>query len=238
MPRSGKREWHLQLIDGRTGKPIDDDAGQVAAIIVGSGRKATLYSDDNGTSQSQPMTFTDGKIRFFTDDTVTALDLVGITGNGHGFFIESLDENQHRYVVWPEADRSLFALPYELNATVTGSVVDSGFDLPTNVMVDDAYLDVLEVATGGALSVGTSASVSGFLLAAICTVVATGLNFLSQALTSYGALLNATATGRSLAIRYRGTSLSGRRLVYSNVTSSSTAGSGFVYFKLQRLPSR
>ena len=251
MPLNNKTEWDLQLIDSRTMQAIDDDAGQCAALVAGTGRPVTTYTDDKGTaftatvihtSVPQPMTFTNGRLRFFTDNSVTSLDLSGITSNGHPFFVKGMVPSQHRHVIFPDAAHGgAFCLPYVCNTnTGVGSlVVDSGFDLPANVLVRDAYTDVLEVATGGALSVGTSTTVSGLLLAALNTVVATGHNLVAPAVTNYGPLVNQTATLRSLPVAYRRlNATSGARLVYANVTTTSTAGSGLVYLRLERLPTR
>lgn len=231
-------EYYLQLIDGRTGRPIDDDAGKAYVITPGTGAKATVYSDENGTAATQPLTFTNGTLRFWTASSVNAVDLTGITTKGHGFFIEDLTPSQHRYVIWPEADSTALIIPYELNATVTGGLVDTGIDLPDDVLVRDVYVDKLVAATGGAITVGTSAASTGFIVAV--SVSATGLLAIDESISGYaGALLSLTATNFGTRIKYRrANATSGARVVYQNTTSSSTAGSGFIYLKLDRLPSR
>jgi hypothetical protein len=231
-------EWDLQLIDGRTGRPIDDDSGKCFGITPGAGLKATLYSDENGTALTQPVSFTNGRVRFFTAASVTALDLTGLTSSGHGFFIEDLTPSQHRYVLWPNNDGSVFALPYELNATVTGGVVDSGVDLPDNVLVKDVYIDALVVATGGALNVGVSTDPDGFVVGV--SVSTTGLKMLDH-FTSviFGALIHTSATSFVAPKKHRRVdATSGARLVYQDTTASTTAGSGFIFLKLDRVPSR
>lgn len=231
-------EYYIQLIDGRTGRPISDSTGKIYVITPGGGAKATVYSDEGVTAATQPLTFTNGAIRFWTTGSVTTVDITGITAKGHGFFIEDLSPSQHRYVIWPEADETMLAVPYELNSTVAGGLVDTGLDLPDNVLVKDVYIDKLVGATGGVLTVGTSAASTGFLLAV--SVSATGMLAIDESISGYaGALLSLTATNFATRIKYRrANATSGARIVYQNTTSSSTAGSGFIYLKLDRVPSR
>lgn len=231
-------EYYLQLIDGRTGRPIDDDSGKAFVITPGGGSKATVFSDENATAATQPLTFTNGIIRFFTASSVAAVDLTGISSKGYGFFIENLTPSQHRYVIWPEADETALILPYELNATVTGGVVDTGVDLPDNVLVKDVYIDALVAATGGVLNVGVSSGATGFLIAV--SVSTTGMKAVDEFTSAiWGALITTTASGYGAKVKFRrANATSGARLVYQNTTSSSTAGSGFIYMKLDRVPSR
>jgi hypothetical protein len=230
-------EWALQLIDGRTGRPIDDDSGKVFVITPGTGLKASI-TDESGTALTQPIAFTNGVIRFFTASSVTAVDLTGLSSTGHPLFIEDLTPSQHRYILWPNNDSSVLAIPYELNATVTGAVVDTGLDLTDNVLVKDVYIDALVVATGGALNVGVSTDADGFVVAQ--SVSTTGLKMLDH-FTSviFGALIHTSATSYFAPKKYRrADATSGARIVYQDTTSSTTAGSGFIYLKLDRVPSR
>lgn len=231
-------EWYCQLIDGRTGRPISDSTGKAFGITPGAGAKASLFSDEFGTALTQPLTFTNGIIRFWTAASVTALDVTGLTAKGHAFYIEDLTPSQHRYVIWPEAAQSTFALPYELNATITGGAVDSGVDLPDSVIVNDCYVDILVAATGGLLSIGTSAVTTGFFAAIPVSV--TGTKGLDESVSAIiGSLLSLTATNFATRIRYRRSSAtSGARIVYQDATATSTAGSGFIFFKLDRIASR
>lgn len=244
MPQNLKTEWSVQLYDGKNQIPITDDTGLAVVLTSGTGKKATLYSDALGTAITQPMTFRGGRIRFFTDSSVTSLGLSLITAKGVASYTPDLIPSQQRIVVWPDNPHSVLAMPYELNSTVTAAVTDTGLDLPSCVLVTDITVDALEAGgpTTASISVGTSAAPSGFLLAAGLTVLATGYKILSEGVSAFaGALISLTATNFATRIKYQATTGFGgsaSSLVYAALSSANTVGSGIVYFTLQRLPSR
>ena len=87
MAATGYTEWYFQLHNTRTRQAIDDDTGIVNVLTENSPVELTIYSDDRGTSASNPLTMTNGVARFFTADTVTACDLSILTEKSHAVFI-------------------------------------------------------------------------------------------------------------------------------------------------------
>ncbi len=241
--KSNFKEFHCQLIDGRLNKPIDDDSGVYVVLTENTPVKATLYSDGQGTSLSQTtgVTMTDGVLRFWVGDTVSAVDVTILTSEGHSFFLESLTVSQHSVIVWPETCGIYnLIIPY-LVVGASEAVVDTGFDIGTKMLIKDCWIHVTTLGTGAALEVGTSTDSDGF--ADAVSVAATGfpVTLLEEALTSTSSLLGAliayaTGTGNRKLHR-RANSTSGANIVYSNTTSSSTAGSGFIYLTYHRIPS-
>lgn len=229
-------EWQVQCVDGRT-KRGRTDTGKLNVLNASLGTRATIFSDEFGTAATQPLSMTNGVARWWTASSVTTLDVAGFIG-GHGFFIRSMVPSTHREDIWPEAETSTLTVPYEFNTTVTGGTFDTGLDLPTNVLVKDVIVDALVASTGGVVSIGCSTSPTGFLIATPVTV--TGLLVLNESVSQQlGALLAVSATAQTARIKYQTpNALSGARIVYANTTSCSTAGSGFVYLKLDRIPSR
>ncbi len=240
--KSNFKEFHLQLVDGRTQRPIDDDTGIFVVLTEGSPVKATLYSNGQGDSLSQTtgVTMTDGVVRFWTADSVSAVDVIVHTSESHSFFIESLTVSQHSETVWPEASGLYnLVIPY-LVVGASEVVVDTGFDIFPKMLIKDCYIHVTTLGTGAALEVGTSTDSDGF--ADAVSVAATGfpLTLLEEALTSTSSLIGAllayaTGTGNRKLHR-RANATSGANIVYSNTTSSSTAGSGYIYLTYQRIP--
>lgn len=234
MPRNNMTEWYVQLINGRTGRPISDDL--VCNVLTdGDPAEITIYSDDDSTSLSNPIvtTATNGIIRFFTANSVTSVDLSILTDDGYAFFIESLTPSQHRLVVWPETEGHVLVVPYDVAGT-TEALQDTGFNIPANVLVKDVFLHTTTLATSGALDIGVSGDTDGFLDAV--TAAATGFKALSEVYASGGIIgaLIAAASGSTTRVLYRAATATS--LVYLNTTAASAAGAGYIYLTLIRVP--
>src|SRR3990167_11349855 len=107
-------EWYIQLVDGRTMTPIDDDSGTYNVLTENDPSEVTIYSDERGTSGSNPGTMTDGVIQFWTDSATTSVDISVLTANGHAFFLEGITQSTHRIVVWPDRIENTLILPYQV----------------------------------------------------------------------------------------------------------------------------
>jgi len=164
-------EYYVQLINKRTKGAIDDDTGLCNVLTASTAAEATIYSDENGTSASNPLTMTDGIIRFFTAIAITTVDLSILTASGHAVFIEALTPSQHRIDVDTDNfnDQRLIIPFCSLTASNIG-VIDTGFDLLAGMQVKDIYAHITTAGTGGLFSVGVSADLSAtsakFLLSA------------------------------------------------------------------------
>jgi hypothetical protein len=110
------------------------------------------------------------------------------------------------------------------------------------MLVKDIELDVITAMTGGVLDIGTSTDPDGFADGVSAATTGFPITLLEEALVStsglFGALL-ANATGTYARKKYyRANSTSGASIVYTNTTSSSTAGAGYIYLTFDRLPTR
>lgn len=232
-------EWQLQLIDIRTGKPIDDDSGTYNVLTDGSPAEITLYSDAQATSQANPGTMTNGIIRFYTADTTTSVDISVFTSTGHAFFLESVGVSQHRLLVNPEQHGSTLILPY-LVVGASDAVVDTGVTIPANVLVKDCFLNVTTVGTGALLDVGTSTDTDGFIdgIDGATTGFAAGIAETDASAHTFGALIASTTSAAVRKLYRRANTTSGASVVYKNATVSSKAGAGYIYLTLLRLPAQ
>ncbi len=165
-------EFYLQLHDGRLDRPLDDDTGVFNVLTAGSPVEATIFSDDLGTSGTNPGTMTNGVIQFWIDSATTTVDISVMTADGYAFFLKAVSISNHRQVIWKEDRTQRLVVPFAFsNATE----VDTGFDFPANCIIKDVYLRVVTVDSGEDLDVGILASESngdadGFLDAAIVSV--------------------------------------------------------------------
>lgn len=241
MAAPGYTEWTIDLFNTRTRTYIDDDAGLCNVLTENSPVEITIYSNDRGTSASNPITFTNGNIRFFTADTVTAVDLSILTSNSHAVFAESVAPSNHRIDINPDTIPQKLILPY-VCVGASEAIVDTGFDLAANMLVKDVELDVCTLGTGATLDIGTSTDSDGFADGVAASATGFPLTLLEEALVStsalFGALL-AMATGTYVRKKHvRANATSGANIVYTNTTSSTTAGNGYIYLLFDRIPTR
>jgi len=241
MAATGYTEWYFQLFNTVTRSAIDDDTGIVNVLTENSPVELTIYSDDRGTSASNPLTFTNGVARFFTADTVTACDLSILTEKSHAVFIESFAPSMHRVDIDPDKIQQKLCIPY-LIVGASEAVVDTGFDIAANMMIKDIEVDVFAVGTGAVLLVGTSTVTSGFCIGVAASTTGIPATLLEEANVSSSAVFGqylANGTGTFVRKKHiRANATSGANIIYSNTTSSSTAGSGYIYLLFDRIPSR
>lgn len=236
----GYTEYEFQLFNTRTMAPIDDDTGVVNVLTDGSPVEITIYSDDRGTSASNPLTFTNGRARFFTADTVTSVDLSILTANSHACFAESFTPSMHRIDIDPDRIQQKLCIPV-IVVGASETVVDTGFDIAANMLMKDIEVDVQTVGTGATINIGTSTTTTGFGFVSWAT---TGIPaaLLEEALVSASAGFGSfftVLTGPYVRKKHvRANATSGANIIYTNVTSSSTAGNGYIYLLFDRIPTR
>jgi hypothetical protein len=239
---TGFTEWYFQLFNTRTRKPIDDDSGICNVLTDGSPVEISLYTSGNGqTAASNPITFTNGVINFWTADTVTSLDLTIQTASAHAVFAESVTLSDHRIDIDPDRMVQKLVIPYTFSGA-SEAIVDTGFDIFAAMLIKDIELDVFTAMTGGVLDIGTSTDTDGFLDGIAASTTGFPITALEEAIVSTSALFGAylaNITGTYVRKKHvRANATSGANIVYTNTTSSSTAGNGYVYLTYDRLPSR
>ena len=247
-------EWAIQLINTRTGNPIDDDSGAFYVLTAGSAAKATIYSHQSGTAITQPCTLTDGKYRFFTATSVTSVDLTGVTALGQAFFIDGLLPSNQKINIDNDKIPQVLIVPWLFLSG--GTVVDTGLDLPAKCLISECLLKVTVADANETIEVGFENAVeSGDLDGLIDAAPLDNLGYveLSGQITSgsnidylsaeyRGDLLctiidgaDAVATvGGSTAKKYL-TDGTIKSLVYT--PSTSDIGYGFFIVKYDKLPS-
>lgn len=232
-------EWVLHLFDLEKEAMIDDDSGICNVLTADSPAEATIYSDANGTAASNPLTFTNGVVRFFTADTVTSLDVTGQTAKGYGFFKQGITPSDHVIRIDPKKMEHTLVVPYTYNGA-SETVVDTGFDIYASMLMKDCFVHVTTAGTGFALDVGTSTDTDGFLDGVLVTTTGYPVTAIEEAIVSTSGLLGtllANATGNYVRkLHKRANATSGANIVYTNTTSSTTAGAGYIYLTYLRVP--
>lgn len=260
-------EWTFQLVDdsrnlGGSKHSIDDDSGKLVVLTEDTPDSPTIYSDAVGataiteTAGMAVLTFTDGRVRFWTASTVTALDLCGITADGRTFALNSVGANQqHMIPVNPLGGYQLLVVPFGAS---DNTETDTGLDLPSGCILNAQSVDLrittvdsTETIDVGILASEANGDANGFIAAASVATAGqvqlvpqiTGGTNIDYGSTAYiGALLatiiagaDAVATvGGFTSKRYR-TDGTAKSISYTGSAGTDTAA-GYVYLNFLRLP--
>jgi hypothetical protein len=246
-------EWYIQLINSRTQQPIDDDSGVYNVLTAGSPSEVTIYSNDKGTSGSNPGTMTDGIIHFWTASTVTSVDISIYTANGDALFLQSVSPSDHHVEVDVEKLEQNLVIPFGAS---DNSETDTGFTLISPVVIEDIELKVTAADAAETIDFGLNGSTTddpdGLIAAAsvasatfvdLGPIVTSGANEDYLAACYYGALLADFTAGADAATDV-GTFR--RKKCYivasetdANVTYTGSAGSdtaaGYAILKLKKM---
>ena len=169
---SNYKEFYVQLFDKRLDLPINDDTGLYCVMQPAIPLKQTIYSDDAGTSLTQPVTMTDGVIKFFVDSPTTTVDLSVLTASGKSFFVEGVTLSQHRIDVDPYGASYTLVGSYAILSAHGDGVVSAVFapqsgGLPAGIRIKDVYVHKTTLGEGvGAgllLDFGVSGDPDGFV---------------------------------------------------------------------------
>lgn len=232
-------EWQLNLFDMRLNRPIADSTGLFTVITAGTPTVATAYSDAQGTALTLPATMNNGACRFFLDSSVTTVDFVCVTANGHSKYLRGVTPSNQRILIDPEQISHRMYVPF-LTA-LSAAVTNAGFTLSTNMLVRGAYARCSAVGSAtGLLSCGTTTgSVTGFFNALILTV--TGwLNLIEVSISNgfAGNLLlgQTTVTNQwTRAFHRPANATSGISIIYQTDVTNTTGAAGFIVLEYDRL---
>lgn len=245
-------EYYVQLINARTKSAIDDDTGQFIVMTAGSAVLATIYSDDNGTAPAfvctnVTSTMTDGVIRFWTDSSVTSVDVSILTAEGQAVFIEGLTSSQHRVEVDIEGINQVLVLPLytyiptpftSASITTTASIWSQGMALPAGSLVKDVYSNIETLGTGALVNIGISGTPSGLQqqITGSVTGVHIPISLVATGATAtfyFGSLL--ATTTQFVPLPYFVPAVTS--LVFNNVTVTTLAAmTGWIYIRYDLLP--
>src|SRR5678816_198665 len=115
------KQWDIQVFNKRTNAPLDDSAGvgivmNSAQTLVTRSTLVTLYSDQNGTSQSQPVTLSNGRLTFYTAKTITTVDISIAMADGQAIYATGVTSSVHRLDVYPEQREQVLVFPMIFNS--------------------------------------------------------------------------------------------------------------------------
>jgi len=158
--------------------PYDDENEDLQSGVmykvctVNTPNAATIYSDEKGTSKTNPVTTTvyavDGSIVFFTASSVTTVDIYIASTSGGFRVLKAVAPGQHKVYIDNTPGRKIVAIPIETDSGNASDSDDSGFDVPITACARDAWLHIYSCIGSGTIDVGlanasTSGDIDGFL---------------------------------------------------------------------------
>lgn len=140
-------------------------AGGVAIICTaGSARKATLYNPDSSfASLANPVSFTRGKIKFATLDTVTSVDIYGVAPSGQAFVLRGVKPGAEPDIqIRTNCIQNVLAVPVHAADYTAATEGTTGLLLPSYALVQPHLgIRVITAQSGKTLDVGLLSTDSG-----------------------------------------------------------------------------
>ena len=258
MAPSQYTEWRLTLINARTGAHIDDDSGVANVLTAGSPVEATIYSDEQGTAASNPLTFSNGSVRFYTLSSVTTVDVSVLTENSQACFLKCLTPSEQKVLINPDQLKQCAVIPF---AASDNTETDTGFTLnlsgTNDILVEDVALNVVTVDAGETIDVGTNGTTTddpnGLIAAALVSAagyvelagqITNGSNIDYVGANYLGAQLATVIAGADAVATVGGTTRLKTGILTAetdcNITYTGSAGSdtaaGYIYLMYTILP--
>lgn len=242
----GLLNYKSALISSTTGKAMLDAGGKVYVAQAGLAAKQALFNKD-GSVLANPVALVNGSFEFWTADTAASVDLYIQSGKGHTLQVKGVTPSgANEFFVNTANPVQMLVIPFSIADTTATTETDTGFDLPTDAIVQPelaAGVDVLAIDATETIDVGILSSEAGgdadglFALLSVGTAGAVKAEVVVTAgvwaSTTYGALLasftagtNADDRGLFNRLQYRcnGTAKS---ITYTLTAGSDTA-TGFI----------
>lgn len=176
------QEWAFHLTDGfqTPGRApmLDDDTGVMWVCTNGSTDSPTIYSDSSGTALTEThghalLTFTNGRVRFWTDRTITTLDIYWF-GNKHAGYKQGATPSVHELRANTNGQTFTTAIPVGNHAVSALSSVGNkgagpysvGVTPASNVTVRGIWVQVISAGQNldsSVCNIGTSGLSNAFL---------------------------------------------------------------------------
>lgn len=164
-------KYEFEVKDRFSLATVSAAGGKAIVCLTGLYTLATLYDPDTGAALSQPVSLTNGKLRFMLDTAGVAnqgVDIYGVAGSGHGFQLYNAKISD-RVIRIDKGDlNSALVVPFSYATGTDASERDSGLDFPVGALVDPfpwadvKAIDATETIDAGILSTETG-DADGFL---------------------------------------------------------------------------
>lgn len=243
-------------IDGHSNDGLVSSGVLVVIHDAGTSTQSTIYS--NGTAPlaaktnpiSRSQFATDGKIEFYSYAESHDIFIADNRGNTCKYF--AVTPNVHTLGLNTDGPSKLLVIPFGVS---DNTEVDTGIDLPADVVVTECWTEVTTNDTGETLAVGLLSTESGGdadgLLASVDVgtagyvkpyVITAGTTETYVSTTYYGAMMGPVTAGSNSALDFGiakgfghfSNSVTAKSISYTGSSGSDTAA-GLIYVRFEHL---
>ena len=258
-----------QSADGKPTLTLQTSGITFKVLVINSDTAETLYYPSYSaamTSLTNPVTTTNfasdtvchDKVAFKVDPTDSTSDryvdlIVVDTNGGYSTFVENFDKYNHTIVI-DERPNILHQGTIWFGASST-SEINTGVQFLTGTMIEDVRVEVVTVASGvtldvGTLSTGTSGDANGFRVGVLLTTagyvedtafITSGASIDYYPVSTYGVLLAKAVTGAGETFSDNGGKtplkhfVTGAESAFLCYTNPSTTGAGYIHYWFNRI---
>lgn len=166
------KHWKVQLHDLHSGETISATGGVAYVAKAGLLAQESLL-DSTGAAASNPSALTNGKIEFWTAETVVSVDLYVMAPGGQFVVKRTVKPSGPNEIFIDLSDRRQVAvIPFDHADQTAATEEDTGFDLPKNAAVQPEGIgvhvvdvDATETIDVGLLTGETGGDPNGFMAA-------------------------------------------------------------------------
>jgi len=133
-------------------------ASRYAVMAANSPVLATIYAgkeDGSAVTDRSSAGNSNGAIRFWTDSSVTSLDISILTANGEAIFLKGVTPSVHGIYINRQILTSQLVIPLLFNNNVE---TDTGFTVPGGILMQDILLSVETLDAGETIDIGLDGS--------------------------------------------------------------------------------
>ncbi|MEY4300592.1 MAG: hypothetical protein RIR25_1828 [Verrucomicrobiota bacterium] len=219
--------------------------GTLFVCNPGTAKKTTLYDPAPATflqALANPVTFTRGRLRFMTLDTVTAVDIYGLTPTGQAIVARGVKpQGEPEYRIRADQVSDTLVLPINAADYAAGSETSLGIQLPANAIVlPQVCARIITAESSRTLSVGLLSSESGGnatgFLAALSMATAGLVRPVNSGTPTRGALLTTTFATTPSVVVSEAAPISTSRTLSVTPSASSASFDALVMLPFMRPP--
>jgi len=190
----GTLRFSIQLHDERTGAAITQSGGTVTVCQSGDAAKQAVLTKA-GAAASNPVAITNGKIEFYTSDSVNQVDVYGIGPNGEAIIMTGVKPSGDAAHYLSKALQQTYKLPFAIGDYAVAEN-DIGHDLVPNSIVHPqgigflvTTLDDTETIDVGLLSSESGGDADGFMAGLSVSTAGMKIPLIANGANTMGALL-------------------------------------------------
>lgn len=205
--------YELRLVDLFTGEALTASGGKVYVATAGDTSKKTLYNPDSDyASLSNPITPSNGRIRFAVSTGVTGqetpptVDIYGLSGEGIAFQKRGCKPGDPDILALDTlATQHTLMVPFSMTDATAATEMDTGFDFTAGMVIDPmrqsvyvTTIDATETIDTGLLSSESGGDANGFIATLSVGTAGVIKPTLTNGAETLGALLKVTNNSTSV----------------------------------------